>query len=97
MLSRFVHPARPLTPADLNPSRVWASIEDRGVRTWARTVKFYENLKFVYQIQSTVREWQQQQDEEQRVSTGSEERKSDERKLPVRKAPASTTAGPQQN
>jgi hypothetical protein len=67
------------------------------VRSWARTVKFYENLKFVYQIQSTMREWQQQQDEEQRVSPGSEDRSLDERKLPAKKAPERTTSGPHGN
>ena len=38
-------------------------MEDRAVRTWGRTVKFYDNLKFVYQIQTTLREWQQQDEE----------------------------------
>jgi hypothetical protein len=86
MLSRF-QPVRQLTLADLEPARILATLEDRGVRTWERTVKFYQNLKVVYQIQSTLRDWQQQQDEEQRVSGDADDRKSDERKLPVRKAP----------
>ena len=34
------------------------------MRTWARTVKFYENLKIVYQIQTTLKEWQQQTEEQ---------------------------------
>jgi hypothetical protein len=56
-------------------------------------VKFYENLKFVYQIQSTLREWQQQQEEEQRLSGEAEERKSEERKLPL-KSPPAQASGP---
>jgi hypothetical protein len=60
MAARFAMPVRQLRPADLKPSEVWAGIEDRAVRTWARTVKFYENLKVVYQIQTTLKEWQQQ-------------------------------------
>jgi hypothetical protein len=86
MLSKF-QPVRQLTAADLQPMRVWASIEDRSVRTWERTVKFYQNLKVVYQFQSKLREWQQQQDEEQRLTGDAEEHKPDERKLPVKKAP----------
>jgi hypothetical protein len=61
MLARFVMPVRALRPSDLRPSEVWAGLEDRAVRTWARTVKFYENLKVVYQIQTTLKEWQQQE------------------------------------
>ncbi len=78
MLARFVAPVRQLRPADLKPTEVWAGIEDRAVRTWARTVKFYENLKIVYQIQTTLKEWQQQT-EEQKPAT----EKTDDRKLPV--------------
>jgi anti-sigma factor RsiW len=86
MLARFVAPARQLRPADLRPSAVWTGIESRAVRTWARTVKFYENLKIVYQIQTTLKEWQQQTDEQKPAAE-----KTDERKLPV-KPPASPGA-----
>lgn len=86
MLARFVAPVRQLRPADLRPSEVWAGIEGRAVRTWARTVKFYDNLKIVYQIQTTLKEWQQQT-EEQKPSA----EKTDDRKLPV-KPPASPGA-----
>lgn len=54
---------QPLQPRDLAPAQVWAGIEDRAFRMWARTQKFYDNLKFVYQIQTTLREWQQQSQE----------------------------------
>jgi anti-sigma factor RsiW len=89
MLARFVMPVRQLRPADLRPTEVWAGIEDRAVRTWARTVKFYENLKFVYQIQTTLKEWQQQSDDQKPAAE-----KTDDRKLPV-KPPAPTAAPPE--
>jgi hypothetical protein len=54
---------RPLEPKDLAPAQVWGAIEDRAYRLWARTQKFYDNLKFVYQIQTTLREWQQRSQE----------------------------------
>jgi hypothetical protein len=80
-LSIVAKPVRQLQLSDIEPAKVWAGIEDRAYRSWQRTVKFYENLKWVYQIQTTLREWQQQ-DEEQR-SNG----KTDDRKLPVKQAP----------
>ena len=86
MMAKFVAPVRQLRPADLRPSEVWSNIEGRAVRTWARTLKFYENLKIVYQIQTTLKEWQQQT-EEQKPAAG----KTDERRLPV-KPPASPGA-----
>jgi len=78
MLARFVMPVRQLKPSDLRPSEVWAGVEDRAVRTWARTVKFYENLKVVYQIQTTLKEWQQQD------ADAAPADKPDEHKLPVK-------------
>jgi hypothetical protein len=84
MLTRFVMPARQLRPSDLKPSEVWAGIEDKAVRTWARTVKFYENLKVVYQIQTTLKEWQQQDAETAPAP--------DEHKLPVKPRGGAETA-----
>jgi hypothetical protein len=55
-----------LRASDLAPAKVWASLEDRAYRSWERSVKFYESIKFVYQIQTKLRDWQQQQEEEQR-------------------------------
>jgi hypothetical protein len=93
MLARFVAPVRQPKIEDLRPSKVWAGLEDRAVRAWARTVKYYENLKFVYQIQTTLREWQQQ-DEEQRPAAKNSERNIDEHKLPVHPAPAAGATSP---
>jgi hypothetical protein len=75
--------------SDLQPAKVWAGLEDRATYAWGRTVKFYENLKFVYQIQSMLRDLQQQQEEEQPSKTGQKtsERPTDERKLPVKASP----------
>jgi anti-sigma factor RsiW len=76
---------RQLQPSDLAPAQVWAGIEDRAYRIWARTEKFYDNLKFVYQIQTTLREWQQQAQEPQAGSEGdAPQRQPDRRKVPVK-------------
>ncbi len=61
MLGRFSGiKVRQLTAADLKPSAVWTEIDDRAHRTWARAVKYYESLRFVYEIQSRLKEWTEQ-------------------------------------
>jgi hypothetical protein len=65
-LSLMFHTVRQLKPSDLEPSKVLAGIEDRATRAWARTVKFYDNLKVVYQVESLLHEWQQQDEELQK-------------------------------
>ena len=92
ILAQFVAPVRQLRPSDLEPAKVWAALDDRAHRAWARTVKYYDNLKVVYQIQTMLREWQQQQDEEQQPASAEQtpDRKTDERKLPVKPGPKGT-------
>ena len=95
ILSRFV-PMQQLKAADLRPSEVWASLDDRAHRAYARTVKYYENLKVVYQIQTLLRDWQQQAEDPK--ASKSSEPKTDDRKLPVKAvqpggAPASNPSG----
>ena len=64
MLGRFsgiqVHQ---LKPADLDPVKVWMAAEDRIHRTWERTVKYYENLRVVFEIQTQLKEWTDQADD----------------------------------
>jgi len=80
-------PVRQLRWSDLEPVQIWRGLENRVERVWDRTVKFYDNLKFVYQIQTTLREWQQQ-DEEQRPASKQAPPKADDHRLPSRAQPA---------
>jgi hypothetical protein len=48
---------RQLRPSDLNPVSVMGSVEDRAMRTWTRGVKYYESLRFVYEIQTQIKDW----------------------------------------
>jgi anti-sigma factor RsiW len=58
MLGRFAGiEVRHLTPADLDPVKIWTAAEDRATRTWQRGVKYYESLRLVYEIESRVKEW----------------------------------------
>jgi hypothetical protein len=57
MLGKFAGISlRQLTPADLNPVKLWQALDDRVHRAWDRSVKFYESLRLVYEIQTSIRE-----------------------------------------
>jgi len=60
MIGRFTN-VRQLTPADLDPVKVWTAAEDRVVRWYNRGVKYYESLRVVYEIQSRLKEWAEEQ------------------------------------
>jgi len=80
-------PVRQLRATDLEPKAIWTGLENRVMYAWDRTVKFYDNLKFVYQIQATLREWQQQDEEQRPVKSRVTGRKTDDHKLPAKSAP----------
>ncbi len=60
MVGRFTH-VRQLTPSDLDPVKVWTAAEDRVVRWYNRGVKYYESLRVVYEIQTRLKEWAEEQ------------------------------------
>jgi anti-sigma factor RsiW len=57
---------RQLQPSDLYPSNVWAAVDNRVYRTWERAVKYYENLRLVYEVQTRLQEWTRQEDEDRK-------------------------------
>jgi anti-sigma factor RsiW len=60
---------RQLKPADLDPVTVWTSAEDRVVRVWEKGVKYYQNLRLVFEIQTRLKEWTEEPADHP-VSTG---------------------------
>ncbi|MCC7157768.1 MAG: zf-HC2 domain-containing protein [Bryobacterales bacterium] len=63
MLGRMAGiPARQLKASDLEPARIWAAMEDKAQRAWDRTKKYYESLRLVYEIQSTLNDWRGQEE-----------------------------------
>jgi hypothetical protein len=46
--------------ADLSPVRIWGGVEDRTVRVKDRAVKYYENLRWVYEIELRLRNLQEE-------------------------------------
>jgi anti-sigma factor RsiW len=64
LLGRFAGiSTRQLTLDDLRPAKIWQAVDDKLYRSWQRTVKFYEDLRFVYEIQTQLREWRQKEQE----------------------------------
>jgi anti-sigma factor RsiW len=86
-------PGKRLSAADLDPAHVWGGVEDRVQRGWERSVKFYENLRFVYQIESRLREWREQQEQDNAVAPTDT---ADERRLPVQPAAGAQPSGGKQ-
>ena len=62
MLAKFSPiEVRQLRPADLDPVKIWASIDDHAHRAWDRTMKYYDNLRLVIEVQSRLKEWSEQE------------------------------------
>lgn len=71
MLGRFAGiPVRPLKAADLEPARIWSTLEDKTFRTWERAKKYYDSLRLVYEIQQTLRDWNETTDEQAGAGSG---------------------------
>jgi anti-sigma factor RsiW len=68
MLARFAgFNPRQLSPSDLNPVKIWAAMDDRAHRTWDRAVKYYDNMRLVIEVQSRLKEWSEQDQEQKRL------------------------------
>lgn len=57
-------PKHSLTAADLDPVRIWGTLDDKVHRGWERSVKTYESMKLVYEVRARVSEWKEKQQEE---------------------------------
>lgn len=65
MLGRFSGiQVQQLKPADLTPTRIWAAADDKVHRSWERAVKYYDNLKLVYDVQTRLSEWTDQEEQQ---------------------------------
>ncbi len=65
MIGKFVGPVKPLRPADLDPVRVVATIDDKLHRLWNDAIKYYESLRWVYEIQTRIREMNEEREAEE--------------------------------
>jgi hypothetical protein len=64
---------RQLSLNDLDPVRIWRSVDDRAHRGWTRTVKFYESLRFVYEIRSRLADLRAQEESSDSHAAAKEE------------------------
>jgi hypothetical protein len=87
LLARFagISPGQ-LKAADLKPAVIWRRIDEQVYRGYQRAVKFYENLRLVYEVQTQLREWTQKEQELKGRSGGAEEQQA----APSEKTPEAT-------
>ncbi len=52
---------RRVQAADLNPVRVWGGVEDRAMRVKDEVVKYYDNLRIVYEIETHLKDLEEPQ------------------------------------
>lgn len=94
MLGRFAGiPSRQLRASDLEPAKVWAALDDRAHRTWERAVKYYESLRLVYEIQSRLREWTEQEENGRKSPSASGQVLEPKAKSPETPAAAGAPSG----
>lgn len=61
MLVRLGHvETRELSRADADPMKVWQTLDDQTYRVWDRTVKYYDEMPLVMDLQSQWKDWQEQ-------------------------------------
>ena len=71
MIGQFAGvPGKTITADDMHPARVWAAFDTKVHRIYDRAVKYYENLRLVYEIQTRLNEWSAQEQEERRNQSG---------------------------
>jgi len=84
MLTRCAGGAKSsLTAADLDPVRLWSSLDTRGHRVWDRAVKGYESMRLVYEIRNQISDWNQQKAADEEAAA---EARANSRKLPAQDA-----------
>lgn len=74
MLTRCA-PEKTLSPSDLDPVRLWASLDDRTHRVWDRAVKSYESMRLVYEVKNQINDWTEQQRQEDEAAADAQANK----------------------
>ena len=87
MLFRFMGPVKPPKIDDFRPAAIWSGIVTRVDYGWIRAEKFFDDLKVVYQIQTTIQKWQQQNDDRPAADTRTSAPAPFDHRLPVKSAP----------
>ncbi len=64
---------RQLEVADLSPVKIWQTVDDTVNRAWNRSVKFYQNIRFIYEIMD---QWRALQAEDEQAREAEERKKA---------------------
>ncbi len=76
MLSRVAGvKVRQLEAADLNPVSIWHGIDNQAHRVWDRGVKFYQNVRFIYEIMGQLRSPDEPEEEQPQESEAPADRR----------------------
>jgi hypothetical protein len=73
-----------ITAAQLDPVRIWTSLDDRTHRIWGRAVKSYQSIRVVYEVKNQLDDWAKQQREQDEAAADAKARS---RELPEIKTP----------
>jgi len=74
MLTRCA-PVHTMTASDLDPVRLWVSLDDRTHRIWDRAVKSYESMRLVYEVKTQINDWTEQQREQEEAAAEARDNK----------------------
>lgn len=83
-------PVRTFSAADLDPVRLWTSLDNRAHHTWDRVVKSYESMRLVYEVRNQINDWTEQQRQEQEAAADA---RADQRKLATPKQQPNPDSG----
>ena len=62
-----------IQPADLNPVRVWGGVEGKALRVKDQLLKYYDNLRIVYEIETHLRDLEESQDAKPIAKSGGQD------------------------
>jgi len=62
--------------ADLNPVRVWGGVEDKAMRVKDQAMKYYENLRIVYEVETHLKDLEEPQETARAAKTDATNPKS---------------------
>ena len=68
--------------SDLNPVHIWGTLEDKTMRVKDRAVKYYENLRWVYEIEVRLGAFQRQDDSGGQKNSASDQFSSEDQPAP---------------
>ncbi|MGC9971741.1 MAG: zf-HC2 domain-containing protein [Bryobacteraceae bacterium] len=95
LLARFagISPGQ-LKAEDFKPAHIWRRLDEQVYRGYQRAVKFYGNLRLVYEVQTQLREWTQKEQElKGRAGSADDQQAASPERTPEATRPAAKDRG----